>query len=322
MRWHKAGLLPRPTRRSLGRGRGMESRYPAIALSQVLAITWFFQQHRRLEEVRWALWGFGFDVTEGVRTDLLKRLEAWHTGLRRGYRDFCQDRRPNPVNDLAFGRSPAWFGSTRRRVGKQNAETVGRIGVELLLGALHSAKVGAPRPIERYDKRDFELLLRATEFSVEAPTGRHGLATIVGGVPDALVAISESVSFPVMRRLIRASTADDLCSLRDEAQTIFGWLLGSAMKQAKQPEAPRLHVRWGGRTVTAALRWDRSFLPRDAFYLWVVLRRSPLFGEWLHAMLNGPGVPSPRPPALIRIRRKSQTGTHPKGRRPRGVTRG
>ncbi len=115
VRWHKAGLLPRPTRHSLGRGQGTESRYPAVALSQVLAITWFFQQHRRLEEVRWALWCFGFGVTEGVRADLLKRLETWHAALLRGYRDFSQDRKPNLIDDLAFGRSPAWFGSRAAR---------------------------------------------------------------------------------------------------------------------------------------------------------------------------------------------------------------
>src|SRR5260370_42014632 len=47
-RWHRAGLLPRPERHSLGRGRGMISIYPHGTADQLLALCRINRSEKRL----------------------------------------------------------------------------------------------------------------------------------------------------------------------------------------------------------------------------------------------------------------------------------
>src|SRR5690242_4377144 len=61
-RWHRAGLIPRTQRHSLGRGRGMISIYPPGTMDQLLALCTIHRSEKRLSYVAWRLWWIGYNV--------------------------------------------------------------------------------------------------------------------------------------------------------------------------------------------------------------------------------------------------------------------
>jgi hypothetical protein len=62
-RWHKAGLLPEPTRNWPGDG-GSRTYYPASALPQGLALVGHLNRKRSLKQSGWRLWVDGFRIHE------------------------------------------------------------------------------------------------------------------------------------------------------------------------------------------------------------------------------------------------------------------
>jgi DNA-binding transcriptional MerR regulator len=73
-RWHKAGLLPSPRHRGLGRGRGSVSDYPAGTVAQVRAILRLIEPHRNLEKVAVLLKLHGYDVSARACSRAIERL--------------------------------------------------------------------------------------------------------------------------------------------------------------------------------------------------------------------------------------------------------
>jgi hypothetical protein len=71
-RWHRAGLLPRPSQRSLGRGRGTETVYPVGTSVQLVALCHMKDEERRLDRLAFGLWWDGFTVDLNVVRVLLK----------------------------------------------------------------------------------------------------------------------------------------------------------------------------------------------------------------------------------------------------------
>ena len=63
-RWHRAGLLPHPRQRALGRGLGTVTIYPPGTVEQLLALCRIRQQHRSLTRAAFKLWWDGFPVEE------------------------------------------------------------------------------------------------------------------------------------------------------------------------------------------------------------------------------------------------------------------
>lgn len=55
-RWHRAGVLPTPKQRSLGRGRGSVSCYPPGSRDQLVVLLSLRPRRRRLDELAWAMW--------------------------------------------------------------------------------------------------------------------------------------------------------------------------------------------------------------------------------------------------------------------------
>lgn len=81
-RWHRAGLLPRPQRHSLGRPHGMVSIYPPGTSRQVLALCRIHQSEKRLAYIAWCLWWEGYAIpVDLIRQFLEKTSEGWQQGL-------------------------------------------------------------------------------------------------------------------------------------------------------------------------------------------------------------------------------------------------
>lgn len=81
-RWHRAGLLPRPQRYSLGRGRGMISVYPTGTTDQLLALCLIHRTEKRLPHVAWCLWWEGYTVPiPSIRQFLEGARAHWQQGI-------------------------------------------------------------------------------------------------------------------------------------------------------------------------------------------------------------------------------------------------
>ncbi len=81
-RWHRAGLLPRPQRRSLGRGHGMVSIYPPGTTDQLLALCTIHRSEKRLLYVAWHLWWEGYTVPLSTIREFLEEARAqWQQGI-------------------------------------------------------------------------------------------------------------------------------------------------------------------------------------------------------------------------------------------------
>src|SRR5260221_14480952 len=80
-RWHRAGLLPRPQRYSLGRGRGMVSVYPTGTTDQLLALCIIHRSEKRLPYVAWRLWWEDYSVPiPSIRQFLEGARAQWQQG--------------------------------------------------------------------------------------------------------------------------------------------------------------------------------------------------------------------------------------------------
>ena len=73
-RWHRAGLLPRPSQRPLGRGRGTMTTYPLGTAAQVVALCQIRDDERRLDRVAFRLWWAGFTVDLAVIREQLQAV--------------------------------------------------------------------------------------------------------------------------------------------------------------------------------------------------------------------------------------------------------
>jgi DNA-binding transcriptional MerR regulator len=91
-RWHKAGLLPPPRRRSLGRKLGSTSSYPPGTVAQVRALLRLLDRHRNLDKVAALLKLNGYTVSAracrlSIEHLLLDPLESLDPHGTRRYTD-------------------------------------------------------------------------------------------------------------------------------------------------------------------------------------------------------------------------------------------
>jgi hypothetical protein len=75
-RWHRAGLLPRPLQRSLGRGLGTQSLYPVGTGEQLLLLCELRKHERRLAQLAWQIWWEGYPVDLGLIREILQKTTA------------------------------------------------------------------------------------------------------------------------------------------------------------------------------------------------------------------------------------------------------
>lgn len=140
-RWHRSGLLPRPEVRSLGRGRGTQSLYPAGSARRVVRVAQVHAAEHRLAHAAWRLWWEdGGALSDAAREFLMKvardlehqrgELVALVEGDVAGdpetvarmdelHRASQDDRLPQPLSEA------------RRRVGARRFPTVTRILLEI-----------------------------------------------------------------------------------------------------------------------------------------------------------------------------------------------
>ena len=101
VRWHKAGLVPRPRRQWLGQGKGSRSLgYPPEALQHVLAVLLLLRRRPNLKWAGWVMWLAGFPVTAAVRVELQRVAARAETEIDTARQELEMDQPPRSSRKL------------------------------------------------------------------------------------------------------------------------------------------------------------------------------------------------------------------------------
>ncbi len=211
VRWHRAGLLPRPLQRGLGRGRGTESIYPIGTTGLVLDLCAIRKHERRLSVVAWHLWWSGHDaLTKGIRRSLQQLAAEWERLLKRWVQN--GDLTDDGLSLIDQAEEPRIRGKAlrriRRRVGYRRMSTFMRVATEVVSGTFGNWR----------DLDDPDILSRG----LRPPKG--------GQTPDALnwirdpIALrelSQRISSGAICRSVDRTTDEDLVRARNTIRALF-----------------------------------------------------------------------------------------------------
>ena len=138
VRWHQNGLLPRPTRVFLGRGKGTVSTYPIAARTQAVVIARALRDVRSFREVSWTAWVEGLPVTARVRDEMVaalgRRLTHSEEMLDAGDALSAHDgpeHEEQRVEDAVAAKELSYLRGLRRRVPRGFESTAARVFAEI-----------------------------------------------------------------------------------------------------------------------------------------------------------------------------------------------
>jgi hypothetical protein len=219
-RWHRAGLLPRPERRSLGRGRGMVSVYPPETADQLLTLCMFHRSEKRLHSVAWRLWWADYDVPMHYAWLFLKQAAAvW----RQGIENFQElQEHPELLTDLFDRRLSKTLARARKRVGRKNFPTFVGSLIRVATGTFEGYAID---PETGTDSRERTVV--ETGFGLRrARTERIGGAKpwLTGDISEAFKICSSRLrDHPPGKDLETAQDAD-LMRARDEVRSFLTFM--------------------------------------------------------------------------------------------------
>ena len=201
-RWHRAGLIPRPRQRSLGRGNGTESLYPIGTSVQVIALCELKTNERRLDLIGFLLWWDGFDVDPALVRRVIEASAAeFDLEIRSG--GVASPRKKSSID-----------GFLRRSLGPER--------VTALMTGVNSPAATAPQ----FDPADL--------FGEQPPGKMPSLDELVGGLTQVVRSVIAGKSAV---DLISEASDDDLASARDRTKLFLdllkvvseplAWLFGS-----------------------------------------------------------------------------------------------
>jgi hypothetical protein len=131
VRWHRAGLLPRPQQQPLKGVRGTCSLYPPGTGEQVLLLCSLRERERRLAHLAWQMWLAGYRVEDRlIRTQLqqatvrISRWMQWLAGFKQAISQHDAEQALNLIEHYAEG--PLRLQPLRRirkRVGREYFST-------------------------------------------------------------------------------------------------------------------------------------------------------------------------------------------------------
>jgi len=230
-RWHREGLIPQPRQKSLGRGKGTVSLYPAGTTHQVLTLCQIRTRYRSLDEVGWRLWWHGFPVGDRFGIAQLKSAACqWDqhmVQLRSAYEMLNGD--DDQKIEAAFDQLERMSGRRinkpfvarmRKRIGKRNFVTGLNFIIDIATGNFR-----ADAMLSQYDpdeqQRDEAIHEKILGLN---PARRHKLAGLgpwlIGPIPDALANLSASIGGRSFAQVIAATDAVDILKARDEWRDI------------------------------------------------------------------------------------------------------
>ena len=184
-RWHRAGLLPRPRQRSLGRGLGTVTVYPPGTVEQAMALCQIRTRHRSLSRAAFQLWWDGFAV------DLSQVLEPIKLVAAKVDTDLAAIVSVDGTLPVRFG------GPAERRLGRR--------GRERLEATVRAASRDLQAPVAPFSE---------LELPSMPPTIDELLDLTVPLLVRALAGLKAT-------ELVNQTSFEDLCMTRDEAKFVL-----------------------------------------------------------------------------------------------------
>jgi hypothetical protein len=136
-RLYRAGLIPAPQVRALGRGRGTESRYPPGSVARLLRVMAVHADEHRLTYVAWRLWWEdGGPAPPAARALLVQLAKSWDSERIRLAELLEGDQAGDPeavagvdrfYADAESGRVAGVLGQARRNIGRERFAAVLRV---------------------------------------------------------------------------------------------------------------------------------------------------------------------------------------------------
>jgi hypothetical protein len=131
VRWHRAGLLPRPQQQLLKEARGTCSLYPPGTGEQLLLLCSLRARERRFSHLAWQLWLAGYRVEYGIiRTQLqqatvrLSHWMQWFSGFKQAIYQHESEQVLNLIERYAEGPlRPQPLRRIRKRIGREHFST-------------------------------------------------------------------------------------------------------------------------------------------------------------------------------------------------------
>lgn len=286
-KWRRAGLLPRPVQRSMGRGRGTVAIYPAGSTAQLLRLLAIRAEHEaapadgRAERGRfnpdralWRLWWEGWPVNPGkVRDALSDTLRTWEAAL--GELDRVQDADDgDPWGTFETDRLPPALADVRNRVGKSAFSTVGRLVLNAASGRFAGFLPVASVGNDVQDDGDDEIMGKA--LGVAGVARAVGVPSMAAGgmVEETLSEYSEAVGVGKLRATLDVTDDAALATARADLRAALAIAWGVlADFGAAHPRSSPAHnpLRWspddaadhlpGFVLVALALRRDPTLRP-------------------------------------------------------------
>ncbi len=227
-RWRAAGLLPSPTRRGLGRGRGSRSVYPPGTLERVLALARLPRRARTPGAAVLSLFALGYEVEEAA----LRRAHSdWVMQTEERLRQGAGSADPLDMAEAAAMRMLGPF--LRTRLGRQYLRRLRHRG-EPPRDVLVSAMTGLTSLVVSGEPSSSE----AIREYLDAAGAPQALAR-AGLSPEQAMrelladpAVLQGLAAISLRRLASTfadASMDELDQARRALASIFGWLRGPGL---------------------------------------------------------------------------------------------
>jgi hypothetical protein len=224
VRWHKAGLIPRPKTRYQPGRRGAETIYPPGTSAVLLEVCLLQLPRQPLEVTRWRLW---WSDNEQDMADIRRILGEFCTEFDKTFatmRKLLRSNKRLPSSKWTFrgylNRSPelaAPLGTIRRRLNWGSRQEFERF-VDLLLGAV----LGDETPLSDNDAEIFD---RALRFDQARRVPLHGSTDWMPmSAGSAFPWMARFASEPLRDKLDRLSD-EELIAARDEARDFITWAI-------------------------------------------------------------------------------------------------
>jgi hypothetical protein len=215
-RFHRAGLIPSPTIRSLGRGLGTESRFPPGSAARLIRVAQVHAETHRLADVAWRLWWEdGGEIPTSARASLQEiaaSVDAQRVWLARVLADSATGTEEGlqPLDklyaDAERGPLPEPLAELRRNVGRENFAAV--------FHGLAAAAVGHPQDtgrsnaeIDRLLKNAFRLDREPQDQAGSEPLDIESFAEIAAAHSASELAAADSAELDRAREDMRALVA-------------------------------------------------------------------------------------------------------------------
>ncbi|HET8842970.1 MAG TPA: hypothetical protein VFN35_16015 [Ktedonobacteraceae bacterium] len=248
VRWHRAGLLPRPRQLPLKGVRGTGSFYPNGTGEQLILLCSLRTTERRFSHLAWKLWLAGYLVDLHIIRNQLMHAATRLTYWMQWFAEFQQIVREEDISGEILDRienyalgslSSPLLRRVRKRIGRQHFST-------FLLILLDLAVTPGKEQINSYDEREQLLDLRILALGL-------GLEKRFVRKKDSLKYYLLEVIIPLMRRLfselqevsweslLTNATNFDLLQTRDDLST---WLMRWENARQSNFSLPDDYPRW------------------------------------------------------------------------------